>query len=81
MDGIISTHRFAEWVNEFLDITYEENEDEALWEFFLHKVHDKSFSGFLKECKKPKEAEPVDAETTASTIKESYDMLAGFVPE
>lgn len=78
---MISTHRFAEWVDKFLDITYEENEDEALWEFFLHKVHDKSFSDFLKGCKKPKEAEPVDAETTASTIKESYDMLAGFVPE
>ena len=45
-------HRLSEFVDEFLKI---ENEDRK-WEFYLHKVYDKSFEEWNKSIPKPKES-------------------------
>lgn len=71
MDTLIQSRRFSDFVDEIV----ERVEDEREWEFFLHKVFDKSFNDF-KESVKPRE--PVDVGTT---VQNSFEMLNGFKPE
>lgn len=81
LDGMIATGRMYEFVREITAIQNKENENNTLWEFFLHKVYDKSYSEFLQENKvqqaQPEESD-IDFETT---INSSYSMLQGFCPE
>lgn len=81
LDGMIATGRMHEFVREITAIQNKENENNTLWEFFLHKVYDKSYSEFLQENKvqqaQPEESD-IDFETT---INSSYSMLQGFCPE
>lgn len=74
LDEMIASGRLLEFVGKLLEI----KNDEEIWEFFLHKVFDKSFDEFQKGVKKPQPEQNIDFGTT---IQKSYDMLQGFVPE
>lgn len=79
LDEMIETGRLAEFVCEFVNIVNAETEEKSLWEFFLHKVFDKSYYEFVEETKHMSETTKlVDFETA---IKESYSILENFVPE
>lgn len=73
LDGIISMGRFNDFIDEFLDA---ENE-KTLWEFFLHKVYDKSFDEFKKSCI---HVEPPSDEQLETTVLKSKNMLNQFTP-
>lgn len=79
LEEYIEAGCFAEFIENLIDIVNEETENETLWDFFLHKVHDKTYQEFLDESKsKPKEEKPVDFGTV---INESMNILEGYVPE
>jgi len=79
LEEYIEAGCFTEFIESLIDIVNEETENETLWDFFLHKVHDKTYSDFLKEVKsKPVEAKPVDF---VAVINESMNILEGYVPE
>lgn len=79
IDETIRTGRFNEYIVELCNITADEEEDKTMWEYYLHRVFDKSFDEFVREVKKPRQPDnPVDFETT---IKESYSILEGYVPD
>ena len=46
MDGMIQTGRFSEFVQQILEKTNSEREEQTAWEFFLHKVWEGSFADF-----------------------------------
>ena len=73
LDGIISMGRFSDFVDEFLDA---ENE-KTLWEFFLHKVYDKSFDDFKKSYI---HSEMPSDEQLETTVLKSKIMLNQFTP-
>lgn len=75
IDGMIQTHRLSEFVDEFLKI---ENEDRK-WEFYLHKVYDKSFEEWNKSI--PKAKEDISDEQLETTIQDSKSILTTFIPE
>ena len=79
LDEMIASSRMLEFVNKVIKIRNEEQENDTLWEFFLHKVFDKTYEDFLREAgkTKPMLEEAVDFETT---IKESINMLQDFKP-
>lgn len=74
LDGYIRTGRFEEFIAEFIDM---ENE-RTTWEFYLHKVDNKTFAEFKAEIEPTPHVEPEDIETTVS---ESMKILNGFIPE
>lgn len=78
LNGMISTGRLSEFVREFIKIHNEEQEEETIWEYWLHKVFDKSLADFKASIKQ----EPVKAAPTQTELKEtisaSFDMLNGF---
>lgn len=79
VDTMIEAGRFSEFVYALVGIVNDENEEKSMWEFFLHKVFDKSYYEFVEETKQTgKQQEPVDFE---AAIKESYEILRDFVPE
>ena len=70
LDEIILTDKLTEFVSHIVDETNNEQE----WEFFLHKVFDKSFREFkesLRTTERPREMSKLDIETT---IKDSLDI-------
>lgn len=73
IDNLIMSERFSEFVFEFLDIQNEEN----MWEFFLHKVYDKSYDEFKRSIENVK---PVPKEQLETTVKDSRSILNNFVP-
>ena len=79
LDEYIEAGCLSEFVEEFVETINQETEEQAMWEFYLHKVFDKSFEDFMNDCKKPKQPEkPVDFE---AAINNSISILEGFVPE
>lgn len=79
LDEYIEAGCLTEFIEEFIEIVNQETEEQMMWEFFLHKVYDKSFVDFVKDCKQSKQPEkPVDFK---AAINNSRSILEGFVPE
>ena len=74
LDGLILTNSLNNYVDEFFDFINEGRE----WEFFLHKVYDKSWSEFSKEIEQSENQKPVDL---GATLVKSKNMLNNFTPE
>lgn len=80
LDSYIETGCFEEFVDEFVKLHNQEQEEKTMWEIWLHRRHDLSWDEFVNLCKQPpqKPDKPVDFGTA---IKESKNILDGFVPE
>lgn len=64
----------CEFIVEVNDIAAEEKH----WDFYLHKVFDKSFADYLKEVQKPAEPETADMKQVETTVKSSMNILENF---
>ena len=73
LDGLILTNSLKNFVDDFFDFINEDRE----WEFFLHKVYDKSWSEFSNDMKQSENQKPIDLD---ATIVKSKNMLNNFTP-
>ena len=73
LDGLILTNSLKNFVDDFFDFINKDRE----WEFFLHKVYDKSWSEFSNDMKQSENQKPVDL---GATIVKSKNMLNNFTP-
>ena len=73
LNGMIESGRLFEFVLEFIDLDNERQQ----YEYWLHRVFDKSFEEFKKQFE-PKRTVP--AENLETTIKDSQNILSSFVP-
>lgn len=80
IDGMIRCRRFKEFCLEIIRIRNEEKEEDTLWEFYLHRVFDKTFDEFLSSIKEQPDKKP-SSEEIKSTILDSRNMLSDFHPE
>ena len=74
LDNLIATASLSAFIDDFFKFAGEENK----WQFFLHKVFDKSWKEFCEEIDSANKTEKIDL---GATIKKSYDMLNNFTPE
>jgi len=74
LDGYIASGRFCEFVEEICEF----DNDTKMWELYLHKVFDKSFTEF-KDPLKP--IEPMSKAKLEATITDSKNILDGLKPE
>ena len=77
IDSLIMTNSLNSFVDDFFDFVIEERKEKTEWEFFLHKVYDKSWSEFSNDMKPSKNQKPVDL---GATIIKSKNMLNNFTP-
>lgn len=76
---MIRTGRLTEFVNELIKIRNEENENQTLWELWLHKVYDKTYANFLNEVHPQKDTgEKLSDDVVKATINESMGIINGF---
>ncbi len=75
LDQMLQAGRMCEFIVEVNDITA----DEKHWDFYLHKVFDKSFADYLKEAQKPAEPETADMKQVETTVKNSMNILDTFI--
>ena len=73
LDSLILTNSLNNFVDDFFDFINEDRE----WEFFLHKVYDKSWSEFSNDMKQSENQKPIDL---GATLVKSKNMLSNFTP-
>lgn len=74
LDGVIYMRRFSSFIDEMIE---SENE-KILWDFYLHRVFDKSFAQFKRSFET--HAVPPSEERIEATVTESKSMLKQFIP-
>ena len=74
LDSLILTNSLNSFIDDFIDFVKEDNE----WEFFLHKIYDKSWSEFRSSIKQSDNQEPIDL---GATLIKSKNILNNFTPE
>lgn len=78
LNGVIA----AGQLSEFVDLIIKKREEERDWEYYLHKVFDKSFNDFMddvdREAHDSLARQTFDVETT---LQDSISMMIDFSPE
>lgn len=82
LDSAISSCGLLDFVSDFVKFKTEDDEQKMLWEFYLHKVHDKPYKVFLEDM----ESQKVAAKTAQNfnpeaTITDARNTLEHFIPE
>ena len=77
INGYIQTARFDEFVDAFI----EQKQEDDRWEFFLHKVWDKSYIEFVESVKTTQDVKNMSDVDIEATIKNSMKILGGYNPE
>lgn len=81
LDGMFGTGRLTEFIDGFINTYNEEQEDKTLWEFWLHRVFDKSFADFRATIDgNGHHAEAPTQEDVKNIVSETKSILNNFVP-
>ena len=81
LNSMIQTNKFSEFVDEFMKILHEEKEEKTKWEYFLHRVFDKSFNEFKEEIKVNQDNQNMSDSQIEATVLYSNNILKNFNPE
>ena len=77
MDGYIQTSRMCEFIQAFI----EQKQEDDKWEYFIHKVWDKSYSEFCEALQTSQDLQEMSDEDIETTIKKSMAILGNFNPK
>lgn len=77
LDGYIQTGRFCEFINEF----YRQKVESDRWEYYLHKVWDKSYTEFCETLQVSQDLQTMSETAMETTIQESMNILGNFSPQ
>ena len=77
VSGYIRTSRFTEFVDAFVK---EVNESEK-WEFYLHRVWNKSYADFERETSAAQNTATMTENEMEATVRETMRILGTFNPE
>lgn len=77
IDSLIDGNRLLEFVNELIDL----NNEEEIYNLWLHKVYDKSYLEFKEEVMQKSKIDNASDQDIEATIKDSYEILNNFAPE
>ena len=78
IDNLILTNSSSSFIDDLINFINEEKEEQTRWEFFLHRVFDKSWKKFCDEVSQPIDDKEIDL---GATVKKSKNMLNNFTPE
>ncbi len=82
LDNLIENSEFNSFIEYVLNKIAEEKNDTKLWEFFLHKVYDKSFNEFKTTLNNESgTADVMDEAKKDEIIARSNAILNGFNPQ
>lgn len=77
VDGYIQTSRFCEFIDAFCEQKIEDDR----WEYFLHKVWDKSYLEFCETLQVSQDLQAMSESDVEATVKRSMSILGSFNPD
>lgn len=77
LDNMIRTQRLPEFVAKVIEIYNEEKKESMLWDIWLNRVHDRSYSDFVASVDTEKQEKLTDDEV-AGIVDESISILENF---
>lgn len=77
LDGYIQTSRFTECIKAIC----KQKADDDKWEFFLHKVWDKSYPEFCDALKTSQDLNNMSERDVEKTVQKSMSILENFSPQ
>ena len=78
LDNLLLTNSTSEFIDDFFKFVNEEKEEQVRWEFFLHKIYDKTWKEFINEVNISNDEKEIEL---GATIKKSKNILNNFTPE
>ena len=80
VNEMIKSGRFQEFVVEFANTISKEKEEQKSWEFFLHKVWEGTYQGFVSDMENNKNDLTMTKQTIETTVNHSLNILNNFKP-
>lgn len=82
LDQMIKTGRLYEFIGTVISIRNEEQEEKVMWEYWLHKDFERSYSEFIDATSRSSSTEPKTASKTEliEIVKHSMEITS-FVPQ
>lgn len=77
LDTLILTNSLSDYIDDLFTFIGEEKEEQTKWEFFLHKVYNKSWKEFCDEIEISNDTKDVDI---GETVLKSKNILTNFTP-
>lgn len=77
LTGYIQTSRFCEFINTVCEQKIEDDR----WEFYLHKVWDKTYTEFRDALQVSQDLQAMSESDMEATVKKSMAILGNFNPE
>lgn len=76
---LIKNNKFSDFINTL----YDKHIEELNYEYWLHRVFDKSYPEFIKEIQLSNDAQRgyMDEEDVKATVNKSKDILSNFTPQ
>lgn len=81
IDGMIQTGRFEEFVMNFVDTINQEQKDKRLWDLYIHRITDMTYSEFLEKIEIEEQNQNMTEKTIETTVQESLNILQNFNPK
>ena len=78
LDELILTKSLSAYIDDLFIIIGEEKQEQTKWEFFLHKVYDKSWKEFCEELEISNDTKKIDV---GETLIKSKNILTNFTPD
>ena len=77
IDQLILTNGLDKFIDDLFKFMEEEKQEQTKWEFFLHKIYDKSWKEFCNEIEVSNVENNVDI---GETLIKSKNILTNFTP-
>ena len=77
IDQLILTNGLDKFIDDLFEFMGEEKQEQTKWEFFLHKIYDKSWKEFCNEIEVSNVENNVDI---VETLNNSKNILNNFTP-
>lgn len=78
---MIRVGRFSEFVDEFISTHNKEEDEQSIWEVYLHKIWDKSFAEFKEQIEIDREHQEMTESDIETTVQNSMKILGNFNPD
>ena len=72
---MIASCRLHDFINHLVETINQENKEKVQWEYYLHRVHDKSYAEYLKSLELLPEVEDEPPANLEEQIKETMDIF------
>lgn len=83
LNGVIQSGRLDDFVDNFVQLTNDEKEEKAMWDYYLHRMpfYEGSFNDFVEETKNTNAHQRMSERTIETTVQHSFEILNRFNPE